>query len=273
MCRDVSLCIDHRHLANVRSGISRQECLERLLGASSHTHLVEAERAGAGGGREAGIRAARDRVYERALSLMRQGRFAEAEPLFHRVLDLAPDSSIVRVLVLAQWGQGIHQVGALVLGLRPLTRPRRGGGAVKAAIPSELAICQSNLLGSCGQPNLTHGDAQTRGNNPPPALQSPLPQREGIRGHRVSVEASGVEEIDTLVGETACTTQAGSFNNHEFGRGRSRPCGGPSRSRGVFVVRAIEPDNRLSNSPRVLAACAVAIRGGSQSAILRLTLD
>ena len=58
---------------------------------------------------------------------------------------------------------------------------RRGGGAVKAVIPSELAICQTNLLGLCGQPNLTHDDAQTRGNNPPPALQSPLPQREGTR--------------------------------------------------------------------------------------------
>ncbi|MEE3258193.1 MAG: FG-GAP-like repeat-containing protein, partial [Candidatus Latescibacterota bacterium] len=58
-------------------------------------------------------KAASDRVYEQALTLMRQGRFAEAEPLFHRVLDLAPDSSIVQVrLGEAQIRQGFRHRAA-----------------------------------------------------------------------------------------------------------------------------------------------------------------
>lgn len=38
-----------------------------------------------------------DRLYAQALTLIHQSRFAEAEPLLHRVLALAPDSTIARI--------------------------------------------------------------------------------------------------------------------------------------------------------------------------------
>ena len=42
-------------------------------------------------------KSASDALYEQALGLMHQNRFATAEPLLYRVLELAPDSTIASI--------------------------------------------------------------------------------------------------------------------------------------------------------------------------------
>ena len=84
---------------------------------------------------------ASDVLYEQALALMHQNRFATAEPLLYRVLELAPDSTIASIrLGEAQMRQGHRQNAARILDALPAVARRR----------PEARVLEARLLAFAG---------------------------------------------------------------------------------------------------------------------------
>ena len=84
---------------------------------------------------------ASDALYGQALALMHQSRFAEAEPLLHRVLELAPDSTIASIrLGEVQIRRGRRQSAARILDGLPADARRR----------PEARVLEARLLAFAG---------------------------------------------------------------------------------------------------------------------------